>query len=41
MTQLQNNNLDYTIDPTFRNIKRLLVLSFKNGDNNPTRNSFN
>ena len=41
MTQLQNNNLDYTIDPTFRNINRLFVLSFKNGDNNPTRNSFN
>ena len=41
MTQLQNNNLDYTIDPTFRNTNRLFVLSFKNGDNNPTRNSFN
>ena len=41
MTQLQNNNLDYTIDPTFRNTNRLFVLSFKNGDNNPTRNYFN
>ena len=41
MTQLQNNNLDYTIDPTFKNTNRLFVLSFKNGDNNPTRNSFN
>ena len=28
------------IDPTFRNINRLLVLSFKNGDNDPGRNSF-
>ena len=26
------------IDPTFRNINRLFVLSFKNGD--PTRDSF-
>ena len=24
-------------DPTFRNINRLFVLSFKNGDNDPTR----
>ena len=39
-TQLKNNNLDYMIDPTFRNINRLFVLSFKNGDNDPTRNSF-
>ena len=28
------------IDPTFRNINKLFVLLFKNGDNNPTRNSF-
>ena len=28
------------IDPTFRNINGLSVLSFKNGDNDPTRNSF-
>ena len=28
------------IDPTFRNINRLLVLSFKNGDNDATRNVF-
>ena len=28
------------IDPTFRNINRLFVLSFKNGDDDPTRNSF-
>ena len=28
------------IDPTFRNIDRLLVFSFKNSDDDPTRNSF-
>ena len=28
------------IDPTFSNIDRLFVLSFKNGDNDPTRDSF-
>ena len=39
-TQPKNNNLDYLMDPTFRNINRLFVLSFKNGDNDPTRNSF-
>ena len=38
-TQPKNNNLDYLIDPTFRNINKLFVLSFKNGDNNPTRSS--
>ena len=31
-TQPKNNNLDYPIDPTFRNINRLFVLSLKNGD---------
>ena len=39
-TQPKNNNLDYMIDPAFRNINRLSVLSCKNGDANPTRNSF-
>ena len=39
-TQTKNNNLDYLIDPTFRNINRLFVLSFKNGDDDPTRDSF-
>ena len=38
--QQQNSNLHYMIDPTFRNINRLFFLSFKNGDNDPTRNSF-
>ena len=39
-TQTKYNNLNYLINPTFRNINRLLVLSFKNGDDDPTRNSF-
>ena len=40
ITQLQNNNLYYLIDPNFRNINRLFVLLFKNGNDDPTRNSF-
>ena len=28
------------IDPTFKNVNRLSVLSFKNGDNDPMRDSF-
>ena len=39
-TQTKNSNLDYQIDPTFRNINRLFVLLFKNGYNNPTRDYF-
>ena len=39
-TQTKNKNLDYLTDPTFRNINRLFVLSFKNGDDDPTRDSF-
>ena len=39
-TQPKNNNLDYLIDPTFRNINILFVLSFENGNNNLTRDSF-
>ena len=35
-----NNNLDCTIDLTFRNISRLLLLSFKNVDNDLARNYF-
>ena len=34
-TQPKNYNLDYLIDPTFRNINRLFTLSFKNDDNDP------
>ena len=37
-TQPQNNNLDYLIDPKFRNITRLLVLLSKNVNADPTRN---
>ena len=36
----KNNNLDNLIDPTFGDINRLFVLSFKNGDDDPSRNSF-
>ena len=36
--QFLGTNIDYPIDPTFRNINRLFVLSFKNGDDDPTRN---
>ena len=39
-TQTKNNNLDYVIESTFRNINRLFVLSFKNGDNDPIRDCF-
>ena len=34
-TQTINNNFDYLIDWTFRNINRLFVVSFKNGENDP------
>ena len=39
-TQPKTNNLDYPIDPSFRN-NRLFVLSQKNDNYDPTRNSFN
>ena len=39
-TQTKNNNLDYLIDPKFRNINRLFVLSFRNGNDDPTKESF-
>ena len=39
-TQTKNNNSDYLIDPTFRNINRLFAISFKNGNNDPIRGSF-
>ena len=38
--QSKNNNLDYLIDATLSNIHTLLVLLFKNGNNDLTRNSF-
>ena len=31
-TQSRNNNLNYLIDPTFKNVNRLFVLSFENKD---------
>ena len=40
-TQPKNDNLEYVIDPTFRKIKRLFALLFKNGNSDPTRDSFN
>ena len=40
-TQTKNNNLAYPIDPTFRKINKLFVISFKNDNNDPTRDSFN
>ena len=33
------NNLDFPIDPTFRNFKRLFLLSLKNDDDDTTRGS--
>ena len=36
----KNNNLNYLIDPKFRYINRLFVLSFKNGNEDPTRGLF-
>ena len=38
--QPENNNLDYLIDSSFRNINRMFVLSSKNGNEDPTRDSF-
>ena len=39
-TQTNNNNLVDLIDLTFRNINRLFLLSLRNGNNDPTTNSF-
>ena len=39
-TQPRNNNLDYLIDPTFKNINRLFACLFKNGNDDLIRNSF-
>ena len=38
--QPQNNNLNYLIDPTFTNVKRLFVLSFTRDDAGDNRDSF-
>ena len=39
-TQPKNNNLDYMIDPTFKNINRFFVSSFKADENDSARNYF-
>ena len=39
-TQTKDNNLDYLIDPKFRNINRLFVLSFKNDNDDTKRDCF-
>ena len=39
-TKPKNNNLDYLIDPICRNINRLFVLLFENGNNDCMRDSF-
>ena len=36
--QARNNNLNYLIAPTFTNVNRLFVLSFKNGHGNDNEN---
>ena len=41
ITTQTNKNLDYLIDLTFRNINRWFVISFRKGNNDPTRNYFN
>ena len=38
--QPQNNNLNYLIDPTFKNFNRLFVLSFSRNNNTDNRDSF-
>ena len=39
VTQPQNNNLNYLINPTFTNVNRLFVLSFQRiaGENNTSK----
>ena len=38
--QPKKNNLDYLIDSIFRNLDRSFVISIKNGNDDPARNSF-
>ena len=40
ITQPQNNNLNYLINPTFMNASRLFVLSFPRNNNSDSRYSF-
>ena len=37
--QTKNNNLNYLIDPTFTNVNRIFVLSFKNYENDDKNES--
>ena len=39
-TQPKSNNSDQMIDPKVRNINKLFVVSFKNSDDDPKRDSF-
>ena len=36
----KSNNLEYLIDPTFINVNRLFLILFKNGNDDPARDSF-
>ena len=36
----QKTKLDYPIDPAFRDVNRLFIFSFRNGDDDPIKNSF-
>ena len=38
--QTKKNNLDHLVDPTFKNIGRLFVFSFKTGNDDPTKSNF-
>ena len=38
--QPQNNNLNYLINPTFTNVNRLFVLSFRRNNNTASRYSY-
>ena len=40
ITQTKKNFLDYLIDLTFRNINRFVVVSYKSGNDETTRDSF-
>ena len=40
MTKHKNNNINCMIDPAFKNFNRFFFQSFKNGDDDAARNSF-
>ena len=37
---LKYSNLDFMIDPKFRNANKLFIVSFKNAKNDPRKDSF-